>query len=362
VAGNQGPVLQTRHEAPAAIAGISATVTQIATSNSDTYALTSAGAVWAWGVGSYGELGNGSTPLDALTAVRVGFPPGVRITALPDPMPFDGGLAIDTSGNAWAWGLNATNDLCLPGGTAVVPRPEKIPLSDVTVGTGARTHSLFVSHGTLYACGSGEFGELGNGSAKSSAVPTRVGGLPKGPVKALTSSWGGSGALMADGAYYNWGYNQAGQLGNGTAVDSAVPVRVDLPAAAVRVFQGGSGPKNGQTIALLADGSLWTWGNGAYGQLGDGRAGNSTTPVRITLPSGHRPVAVASGGFASYAIDQSGRLWAWGRDDDGQLGTGSSGPDQLRPVSTGLLLTQVSSTAQNAAGLAVDAAARAAGG
>jgi alpha-tubulin suppressor-like RCC1 family protein len=157
---------------------------------------------------------------------------------------------------------------------------------------------------------------------------------------------------MADGSYYDWGYNQAGQLGNGSAADSAVPVRVQLPAAAVRVFQGGSGPKNGQTIALLATSSLWTWGNGAYGQLGDGRAENSSTPVRITLPPGHHPVAVASGGFASYAIDQSGRLWAWGRDDDGQLGTGSSGPDQLRPVSTGLMLRQLSSTAQNAAGLA----------
>jgi len=362
VAGTQGPVLQTRHEAPAPIAGIGASVTQIATSNSDTYALTSAGAVWAWGVGSYGELGNGTTPLDTLTAVRVDFPPGVTITSLPDPMPFDGGLAIDADGNAWAWGLDATNDLCLPGGTAVLSRPEKIPLSDVTLGTGARTHSLFVSHGTLDACGSGEFGELGNGSTTSSAVPTPVRGLPKGPVRALTSSWGGSGALMADGSYYDWGYNQAGQLGNGTAADSAVPVRVDLPTAVSRVFQGGSGPNNGQTIALLADGSLWTWGNGAYGQLGDGRADSSTAPVRVTLPRGHQPVAVASGGFACYAIDQSGRLWAWGRDDDGQLGTGSSGPDQLRPVSTGLMLTQISSTAQNAAGLAVDAGTRATGG
>ena len=63
VAGTLGPVIQTEHEAPTAISGIEGTVTQIATSNSDTYALTSTGTVWAWGVGSNGELGNGSTPL-----------------------------------------------------------------------------------------------------------------------------------------------------------------------------------------------------------------------------------------------------------------------------------------------------------
>jgi alpha-tubulin suppressor-like RCC1 family protein len=350
VAGTEGPVAQTEHEAPTPILGIVGHVVQIATSNSDTYALTSGGTVWAWGVGSTGELGNGSTPLYRQAAVKVDFPEGVTISSLPNPMPFDGGLAIDSQGNAWGWGLNLTHDLCLPGGT-VVARPEKIPLPNVTLGTGARTHSLLVSDGTPYACGSGQFGELGNGSTASSSTPTPVVGLPAGKIKALTSSWGASGALMADGAYYNWGYNQVGQLGNRTTTDSAVPVQVALPGPVDQVFQGGSGAKNGQTIAILANGTLWTWGNGTHGQLGNGGITSSKTPIRITLPGGARAVNVASGGYASYAIDQSGKLWSWGRNDDGQLGTGRRGQDQLTPVSTGLSLTQISSTAQNAAGL-----------
>src|SRR5271156_6148124 len=93
VAGTEGPVLQTQHEKPTPIRGIEGTVTQIATSNSDTYALTSTGTVWAWGVGSNGELGNGATPLSVTRAVQVDFPGGVRVTSLPNPMPFDGGLA-----------------------------------------------------------------------------------------------------------------------------------------------------------------------------------------------------------------------------------------------------------------------------
>jgi alpha-tubulin suppressor-like RCC1 family protein len=350
VAGTRGPVMQTLHEKPTAIPGIAGTVVQIATSNSDTYALTSTGTVWAWGVGSYGELGNGSAPLYVHTAVKADFPEGVKITSLANPMPFDGGLAIDSQGNAWGWGLNESHDLCLPD-SLLIARPEKIPLAHVTLATGARTHSLFDSHGTVYACGDGVYGELGDGSTASRSTPTAVTGLPEGRVKTLTSSWGGSGALMADGSYYDWGYNQAGQLGDRSTADSTVPVHVSLPGPVDQIFQGGSGATNGQTIAILADGSLWTWGNGTHGQLGNDSTRSSATPIRITLAPGARPVKVASGGFASYAIDQTGRLWAWGRNMDGQLGTGSSGPDQLTPVSTGISLTQISSTAQNAAGL-----------
>ncbi|MGH9046032.1 MAG: hypothetical protein ACRDVW_01835, partial [Acidimicrobiales bacterium] len=79
VAGTKGKVLRTEHRFPTPIRGIRGAVVQIATSNSTTYALTSTGAVWAWGIGSNGELGNGSTTMYASNAVRVDFPKGVRI-------------------------------------------------------------------------------------------------------------------------------------------------------------------------------------------------------------------------------------------------------------------------------------------
>ena len=161
-------------------------------------------------------------------------------------MPFDAGLAIDSNGHAWGWGLNATDDLCLSG--LVESRAQQLTLSDVTLATGARTHALFDSSGTLLACGSGDAGELGNGSTASASTPTAVVGLPSGvKITALTSSWEGSGALLANGDYYNWEHNPSGQLGNGSTANSAVPVRVDLPNPVTKVFQGGSGPKNGQT-------------------------------------------------------------------------------------------------------------------
>ncbi|MGO9458096.1 MAG: RCC1 domain-containing protein [Acidimicrobiales bacterium] len=350
VAGTKGKVIQTQHDKPSPIPGIKGTVVQIATSNSTTYARTATGAVWAWGVASLGELGNGSAPEYVDTAMKVDFPARVKITSLANPMPFDAGLAIDSAGQAWGWGLNADHDLCLPGAADVL-HPTQIDLPDVSLATGARTHSLFDSNGVVYACGDGSHGELGNGKATSSATPTAVVGLPKGAVKALTSSWGGSGALMEDGTYYNWGYNASGQMGDGTTADSPFPVRVVLPASVRQVFQGGSGPDNGQTLAILSNGSLWAWGNGKWGQLGNGSTTSSHRPISITLPDGARPATVATGGYASYAVDTTGRLWAWGRNNDGQLGTGGGEPLRLTPVVLGITAQRVSSTAQNVAAL-----------
>lgn len=104
VVGNRGKIGQLELSTPTLVAGITGDVVQIATSNSDGYALTSSGVVWAWGVDSYGELGNGTTSPYSTRAVRVGFPAGVKITALANPMPFDGALAIDSAGQAWGWG------------------------------------------------------------------------------------------------------------------------------------------------------------------------------------------------------------------------------------------------------------------
>jgi alpha-tubulin suppressor-like RCC1 family protein len=265
-------------------------------------------------------------------------------------MPFDGALAIDSHGHVWGWGFNVNGDLCLSG--LMELRPSELPLSDVTLATGARTHALFSSGGKVYACGSGEYGVLGTGSTTSTSVPVPVVGLPStARVMALTSSWEGSGALVSSGAYYDWGYNATGQLGNGTSADSAIPVQVTLPEPVRQVFQGGSGARNGQTVAILDNGSVWAWGDNDRGQLGDGTRVSSDVPLRVDVPHGVTFVKVSSGGYASYAIDRSGRLWAWGENTSGQLGTGSSPSIATQPVSVDVRLTQVSSTAQNVAGV-----------
>jgi alpha-tubulin suppressor-like RCC1 family protein len=338
-------------DTPKAVTGITGTVIQIATSNSDSYALTSTGAVWAWGAGKLGELGDGHKPDFVTTPVQVHFPAGVIIASLPNPMPFGTALAIDSQGNAWGWGYNRRDELCAAPARTRLQLPIKLPLTDVTLASGAGAHVLFYSHGKVVACGLNTGGELGDGNTKATTTPTAVVGLPAGPVKALVSSWKGSGALMTDGSYYDWGYNHAGQLGNKTTANSSVPVQVSLPAAVTQVAQGGSSGDNGQTLVILSNGSVWAWGNGKWGQLGDDVAESSSAPIQVKVPPGVTFTQVRAGGSTSYAIDRSAHLWSWGQNNNGQLGNGGKKAKEFAPVSIGIVLTEVSSTAANVSGL-----------
>ena len=234
--------IATPVSAPNPIDGVPGMIKQIATSNSDTYILTTAGTVWAIGAGDRGELGDGQTSDSMTMPVPVPFPAGVSIADLPDPMPFDTGLAIDTAGNAWGWGFNDAGQLCL-GSTTVQLRPVLLPFSDVTLASGAGLHSVFDAAGAIYVCGSNADGALGDGSTVNSVTPVAVEGLPKGQVTALTSSFMDSGAMLSDGSYWDWGLNDLGQLGNGSLTNSDVPVPVHLPSAGSSVSQGGGEPK-----------------------------------------------------------------------------------------------------------------------
>jgi alpha-tubulin suppressor-like RCC1 family protein len=264
-------------------------------------------------------------------------------------MPFDTGLAIDTDGQAWGWGADKDGELCV-GSTTRLTLPVELPFSDVTLVTGAGGHALYDADNTLQACGYNGTGALGDGSHTSTTTPTTVIDLPSQRLVALLSSYQGSGALLAGGSYYDWGLNSEGQLGNGGTSDSPRPVRVPLEAAVSQVSQGGSTRTNGQTIAILSDGSVWAWGAGGAGQLGDGGRENAPSPIQLTAPDGVTWTSVVSGGASSYALDSGGDIWAWGENGAGQLGTGDTS-DESTPVEvTGTRgFGQVSSTAANAA-------------
>jgi alpha-tubulin suppressor-like RCC1 family protein len=162
------------------------------------------------------------------------------------------------------------------------------------------------------------------------------------------SSWLNAGALLANGQYYDWGYDAAGQLGNGTTgTNSDVPVRVALfdSSPVTQVALGGSAPNNGQTLVMLADGSLYSWGSDSDSQLGDRGTANQPWPKQFFPPSGVTYVSLASGGYTSYGIDTNGTVWAWGANGEGQLGIGhrhkktSPVPLAVEPNATGISST-----------------------
>jgi alpha-tubulin suppressor-like RCC1 family protein len=325
------------------------TVAQVGSSNSTEYALLTNGSLYAWGLGGQGELGDGNLVNSPTRPVRVDFPRGVKIAYIPtDVMPYDTALAVDTKGQAWGWGDNAYGELCL-GDNAIRSIPVKLPFSRVTSLAGAADHDLYDADGTVYACGQNVEGDLGSGNLSSTTTPVRVAGLDGSMVVRLVTSFANSGALLSNGQYYDWGYDGHGQLGDGSlGLSSDVPVRVPLPRRVTQVALGGSVFTNGQTIAMLSDGSLWSWGDNHGYQLGNpATAVPQASPMRFKAPKGVTYKFLATGAATSYAISTMGNVYAWGVSYEGQAGDGNFRIARV-PVLIARGATQISATANNA--------------
>lgn len=88
---------------------------------------------------------------------------------------------------------------------------------------------------------------------------------------------------------------------------------------------------NASSYALDSSGRVWAWGNGKYGELGDGDPGDSETPVQVRFPPGTTIVSIGEARSDGYAIDSTGRLWAWGYGESGALCLGTNKKRQLSP-------------------------------
>ena len=194
-----------------------------------------------------------------------------------------------------------------------------------------RHHSLAIrSDGTLWAWGANDYGQLGLGTAHGGAhsSPVRVGTAANWAAVACGATY--SLALRGDGTLWAWGFNGSGQLGKGDQTARDSPVRVGSARNWTAVACG----LDDHSVALRSNGSLWTWGNNAYGQLGLGQADTNPhhTPTRVGMGSAW--VAVSCGADTTFALRSDGSLWAWGRNLDGRLGLGDTN-DRHAPVRVG---------------------------
>jgi len=123
--------------------------------------------------------------------------------------------------------------------------------------------------------------------------------------------------VKTDGTLWSWGNNSWGQLGDGTTSNKSTPVQVGTASDWQLVVAG-----YGHTIATKTDGTLWAWGGNSYYQLGDGTAENKSNPVQVGTGSDWQ--SVVAGEFHTMAIKTDGTLWAWGNNSSGQLGDGTT--------------------------------------
>lgn len=125
-------------------------------------------------------------------------------------------------------------------------------------------------------------------------------------------------SIKTDGTLWMWGDNSTGRLGDGTTLYKNLPLKVGTD-----IWQFISSCPS-HTIAIKADGTLWAWGSNTLGQLGDGTNINRLTPVQIGTDNNWKSASVNSVGKHSLAIKTDGTLWAWGGNNYGQLGDGTS--------------------------------------
>ena len=243
------------------------------------------------------------------------------------------------------WGLNDSGQL---GDGTNSSRTTPVDVSAlgsgvVAVSAGGNHTCALTSGGGVKCWGLNSSGQLGDGTTANRNVAGRCAGLTSG-VAAISAGGYHTCAVMTSGALKCWGRNDRGQLGDSSATNKLVPTDVSgLSSGIVGVAAGGSDAQGGHTCALTSGGGVKCWGRNDRGQVGDGTQADRFAPVDVVgLASGAN--AVGAGRYHSCAQMATGGVKCWGWDIFGQLGNGGAG-SSLTPVDVVSL--------SNASGLAV---------
>lgn len=304
----------------------------------------------AWGENTHGELGAGAGPDSNQPRLvnMMGELEGKLVLMLAAGERHS--LALTSEGKVYAWGDNDRGQLGRgTGNTTPSAEPVPVDLSGVLAGksitfiAAGDDHSLAVtSDGQVFAWGANDRGQLGNGTSTPMPTTTPVavtmsGALNGKRVRDVTAGANFSIARTTDFMLYAWGDNLYGQLGkgdSGAGTESSVPVAVTLPSG--RVFKAMDAGK-AHTLAIADDNTVYAWGRGDDGRLGTGGEIQRTLPTLTgtgSVLAGKVVTSVSAGRAHSLAV-AAGKLYAWGSDTAGQLGDGAGGTFLDMPVELG---------------------------
>jgi alpha-tubulin suppressor-like RCC1 family protein len=276
------------------------------------------GSVSCWGNNAYSELGTYGV-MSSPSAVGVFLPMSAVARDVATGLNFS--CTALTDGTVACWGKNNVGQTGMYPSLSM-PWPSRVPgvAGALSIAAGERHACALTEGGTAWCWGDNSLGQLGNGSLQASNAPTVValGGITKLVTGALHAC-----AIAAGGSVVCWGDNGGGQLGSGVAgppsgsptTVAGLPPALDLAAGFMH------------SCALVQGGDVWCWGSNAAGQLGDGTRNPHFAPVRVAGGA----TALAAGGNHSCSISGSGALSCWGENADYEL-SGSQGTDITSPT------------------------------
>ena len=281
---------------------IMCSVTYVSTGMHYSFAIREDGSLWAWGRNEFGQLGDGTTVIRNFPVMKM---ENVRYVS----SGWGHTLALDFDGVLWAWGYNADGQV---GDGTRETRYQPVRIMDIVKYVSAgQDHSLAIrADGSLWAWGCNIIGQLGDGTTNARHEPVQI----------LTSVRQVSGgafhtlAIREDGKLYAWGRNMEGQVGDGARETRYTPVRV--MDSVYQISAGGL-----HSMVVCSDGNLLAWGDNTTGQVGIGEETMQPIlePLLILEAIGSIAASRGSNGY-SFAIDRRGNLWAWGANTHGQLG------------------------------------------
>ena len=308
--------------------------------------------LWTWGNGSKGQLGN-NTLTNKLTPVAT-FAGGTNWKQVSSGVNYC--AAIKTDGTLWTWGYGTSGQLG-DNPAVLITADKHTPVTTFAGGTNWKQVSAGGYHcaaiktdGTLWTWGKATEGQLGDTTitSKSTPVTTFAGGTTW---KQVSAGREHCAAIKTDGTLWTWGAGTSVQLGNNAATSKSTPVTTFAGGTNWKQVSSGSA----HCAAIKTDGTLWTWGYGLSGQLGNNASTNRSTPV-TTFAGGTNWKQVSAGGYHCAAIKTDGTLWTWGRGTTVQLGTNNTTniPTPVTTFAGGTTWKQVSTGRTHCAAIKTD--------
>ena len=344
-AGQLGDGTDTPHNLPIQVKGPNGLgwltdIIAVAAGNQHSVALTGDGHVLTWGGNSFGQLGNASfessyAPIYALDDEDMPLADVIAIASGTNHV-----LVLTEENELWAWGKNENGQLANNNPTSF-NRPIRItglPSNRIVQIVAGDAHSMvLLDNGEIWSWGDNAFGQLGIGNIVSSINPTRViqdNGDPLTNIVSVAAGSFHSLALSNDGYIWAFGSNQDGQLGNGTTADLSKPAKVQHPengqalSEIVYIAAGSS-----HSLALQNSGDIWAWGDNKYGQLGIGTVKNQNLPQKTNCSDIPKNQILTIDAGKQHTVLHAGLVWAWGANYSLQLGTGTPN-GSLIPIHT----------------------------